>query len=274
MLVSADCPPITQSQEQALLRYVRAKYKLSRDLPLRLVREGVIPNTCNERIRFVSTDPGRYFSYSVILLPDHVFFTREVIDSRADPLAEERKAARLLQERLLSGRPPSTGPATAPATIVVFSDFQCPYCAQAAQAMEKAVPAAGVAVRLVYRFFPLSFHPWALPAAKAAACVNAQNPDAFWKLHDYYFQHQRELTRDNVAQKSTEFVRALPGLNLAAYTACLESASTEALISKDIELGKAMQVRGTPTIFVSGQRVAAPDLSQAIREAAGEMNRR
>jgi predicted DsbA family dithiol-disulfide isomerase len=274
MLVSADCPPITQSQERALLRYVRAKYKLSADLPVRLVREGVIANTCNERIRFASADPGRYFNYSVILLPDHVFFTREVVDSSVDPLAEERKAARLLQERLLAGRPPSKGPATAPVTIVVFSDFQCPYCAQAAQTIEKAVPAAGVAVRLVYRYFPLAIHPWAVPAAKAAACANAQSSEAFWKLHDYYFQHQRELTKENVTQKSTEFVHTLPGLNLAAYTACLESASTEALINKDIELGKAVQVRGTPTIFVNGQRVGAADLMQAVREAAGEMNRR
>ncbi len=107
-------------------------------------------------------------------------------------------------------------------------------------------------VRLVFRHYPLPFHKWALPAAKAAACVNLQNPSAFWKLHDYYFRDQSALTAENVTQKSPEFVKTLTGVNLAAYKTCARAASTQAIITRDMELGKAMEVRGTPTIFVNG----------------------
>jgi len=268
--VPAGCPLITQSQEKALLRYVRAKYKLSPDLPVRLVKEGPVGKTCYERIRFVSTDPARYFNYAVVLLPDHVYFAREVVDSSADPLAEERKKNQLIQERLLSGNPPSKGQAGAPVTVAVFSDFQCPYCAQAARTIEQTVQGQD-RVRLVFRHFPLPFHKWALPAAKAAVCVNAQSPNAFWKLHDYYFQHQSELNAENVAEKSLEFGKALGGLNLPAYKRCVESDSTQGAITKDIELGKSLEVRGTPAILVNGQRIAgAAQLPQAIREITAQ----
>lgn len=266
----AGCPPITQSQEKALLRYVRAKYRLSADLPLRMLKEGTVGKTCYERIRFVSNDPARYFNYAVVVLPDHVYFAREVMDSSTDPLAEERERKRSIQERLLSGTPPSKGPAAAPVTVVVFSDFQCPYCAQAARTMEQTVQGQA-RVRLVFRHFPLPFHKWALPAAKAAVCVNAQSTDAFWKLHDYYFQSQSVLNPENVAEKSLEFVPTLRGLNLAAYKSCIESDSTQAIITRDMELGRALEVRGTPTIFVNGQRIAgAAQLPQATREFAPE----
>jgi len=267
----AQCPPITKSQQDTLLGYVRTKYKLPPDFPLRLQRDGPVAKSCNERVRFVSADPARYFNYSVILLPDHVFFAREIIDSRSDPLAAERKVRQLAQERLLSGKPPSKGPANASVTVVVFSDFQCPYCAQAAQEIAKALPASGVDARLAYRFFPLaSIHPWALPAAKAAACLHAQSPEAFWSLHDYYFQNQRAFTKENIAAKSAELVKSLPVVSMEAYESCVQSSETQALIDKDMELGKALQVRGTPAIFVNGQRTGAGELAQAIRDAAAE----
>lgn len=265
---AADCPPITQSQEKALLRYVRAKYKLSAHLPLRVVKDGAIGKTCYERIRFVSTDPARYFNYGVVLLPDHVFFARELVDSSADPLAEEREKNQATQARLLSGNPAWKGPASATVSIVIFSDFQCPYCVRAAQSLQQAISTAGVPTRLVFRHFPLPFHNWALPAAKAAACAHAQSPDAFWKLHDYYFEHQTVITAENVSEKSLELAKTLPRVDAAEYKKCLQSPSTEAIINKDVELGKEIGVRGTPTIFVNGQRTAEAELMRAIRNAA------
>ncbi len=69
---------------------------------------------------------------------------------------------------------PSRGPSGAKVTIVEFSDFQCPYCARGRQVMDEVVKAYGNDVRLVFRDFPLSFHPNAAKAAEAGRCADEQ----------------------------------------------------------------------------------------------------
>jgi len=175
--------------------------------------------------------------------------------------------------RLVAGNPPSRGRGNAPVTLAVFSDFQCPFCAKAAKTIAGIENTYGDDVRVVYRYYPLPFHAWALPAAKAAACVHAQsrtrNDEAFWKLHDYYFQHQAALTSANVAEESFDFVKTIPGLNVATYQRCIEAPATAAAVKKDIQLGDSVLVHGTPTFFVNGQPVSGAEdgVAQAIAQA-------
>ncbi len=199
-----------------------------------------------------AADVGKW-AYDVFLVTDNSGGQRSGVAS-ADPVGLSPPTA-LIQNQLLSGGPPSKGPASAPVTIVVFSDFQCPYCAEAAQEIQKLATTAGLGVRLVFRHFPLSSDRWAFPAAKAAACANAQSSDAFWKLHEYYFEHQSTLTSENVARESLELVEAFPGVNVAAYKRCMLSGSADAIVRRDLTLGGTLAVTSTPAIFVNGQRV-------------------
>src|SRR5450631_2791186 len=94
----------------------------------------------------------------------------------------------------------SFGPSDAPVNIILFSDFQCPYCSQLAKTMRQDLPKKyGDKVRVTFVEFPLSaIHPWARAAAESAQCLGAQNPAAFWAFHDWIFDHQKETTPANL----------------------------------------------------------------------------
>ncbi|MEM1178143.1 MAG: thioredoxin domain-containing protein, partial [Acidobacteriota bacterium] len=109
----------------------------------------------------------------------------------------------------------------------------------------------------VFKHFPLGFHPWAKPAAVAANCAANQNDDAFWLLHDKFFEHQKELNPENVMAKSKEFLTG-SDLNMATWSACAEDKESAeykaaaALVDSDMNLGKSLGVTGTPGFFVNG----------------------
>src|SRR5215472_2020977 len=98
---------------------------------------------------------------------------------------------------------PSIGTPGAPVVLVEFSDFQCPYCKAEAQELRKNLIAAyPTQVRLYFKTYPLeSLHPWAKAAAIASKCVAKQIPDGFWTYHDWIFEHQAEITTENLKEK-------------------------------------------------------------------------
>jgi protein-disulfide isomerase len=153
---------------------------------------------------------------------------------------------------------PVRGNPDAKVTIIEFSDFQCPYCARGADTMEQVLAKYGEDVKLVFKHYPLNFHPWARPAAIAADCAAKQDHEAFWTLHDQYFEHQKEITPENVLAKSKEYL-AESGLDLDSWSACAEDSNSEeykavaAKVDADLAFGTKMGVSGTPGFFVNGQ---------------------
>lgn len=77
------------------------------------------------------------------------------------------------------------GSSSAKVTLVVFSDFQCPYCIRHEATLKQIMSAYGDQIRLVFYNFPLSFHQYAQKAAEAAEC--AADQDKFWEMHDKLF---------------------------------------------------------------------------------------
>lgn len=106
-------------------------------------------------------------------------------------------------------------------------------------------------VQHIYRHFPLDFHQNAMPASKATYCAGQQNPQYFWKLHDWVFQNQQGWSeaQDAAAQFRTQALAL--GVDAAKYDACLTDAATEARIRKDIEAGSAQGISGTPGFFIN-----------------------
>lgn len=153
------------------------------------------------------------------------------------------------------------GPEDAAHVIREFSDFQCPFCARfhanVLPLLEDG-PLARDDVRFEYHHMPLeSLHPNAAPAAEASECVKEDGgADAFWHFHDLLFEHQDAWSDlDDPAQ---EFVR-LAGETRAdpeAVSACLEADRFADRIAEDVREGRALQVTGTPTVFVDGFRLA------------------
>ncbi len=166
---------------------------------------------------------------------------------------------------------PSFGTPGAPVVLVLFSDFQCAYCKEEAKTLRRELPSAyPKQVRLYFKDFPLeSIHPWARMASIAGRCIFRLNPNAFWTYHDWIYEHQQEITPENVKSKVMEFGQAHEKeIDTLQLSRCLETRATEAEVDSNVADGKALQVNSTPTIFVNGRRlvgqVAWPNLRQII----------
>ena len=254
--LKAVCQTVDDSQRTALTRYVQAKFKLSPTIPLAVAEAEANPG-CYRKLDFKSQDSHRPFQITLYASPDLRFLSRELMDVTVDPAVEERRARQELSVKLAkAGDAPVLGPKTAPVTITVFSDFQCPYCAQAAKALTGDIlPAQREAVRMEYRYLPLRMHPWARPGAEAAACARQQGDSYFWSLHDYMFEHQRELKPDTLRQSLTDYAAGLTGFDTKAFGACIDSNGASAAVVRDMALASELGITGTPTIFINGERV-------------------
>jgi protein-disulfide isomerase len=159
------------------------------------------------------------------------------------------------------------GDVDAPATVVEFGDFECPYCAAAAPVLHELVESSAGAVRLVFRHFPLfQPHPYALTAALAAEAAGEQG--AFWKMHDLLFAHQDRLT-------DLDLVRYGEHLGLDVSSMVGEPAQRFAsAITADYHDGADLGVHGTPTLFINDQPYTERVEVGALRSAVLRSSRR
>jgi len=142
--------------------------------------------------------------------------------------------------------PATGGPATAPVTIVEFSDFQCPFCSRLTPTLDQVKKKYGDKVRIVFRQFPLPMHNNAQKAAEAALCANDQGK--FWQLHDAMFSNQAALGVDQLKAKAVEL-----GLKADDFNKCLDSGAKVAVVEADKKAGSEAGVNGTPAMFVNGR---------------------
>jgi len=140
---------------------------------------------------------------------------------------------------------PSRGPKDAPVTIVEFSDFECPYCGAAHDTVEQVMSSYAGKVRLVYRQFPLNFHPHAEKAAEASLCAADQNK--FWEYHDVLFKNQKRLDPTDLKAHAGEV-----GLDAQKFGQCLDSGQMKARVDADQQAGLQAGVGGTPAFFING----------------------
>lgn len=145
---------------------------------------------------------------------------------------------------------PIRGKKNAKVTLIEYSDFECPFCLRHVATIEQALKDYPNDVRVVYRHFPLSFHPEAQKAAEAAECAGKQGK--FWEMHDEIFKANEAKTMSVAKWKE---VAGNLKLNGAKFDKCLDSGETAAKIANDTNEGSAAGVGGTPGTFVNGQLV-------------------
>ncbi len=189
-------------------------------------------------------------------------------------LAEAEAAAHAeILEKLTAamGDFPLRGNPEAPITIVEFSDFQCPYCSRASKTVEQVLAKYPEDVKLAYAHFPLNFHPWARPAAIASECAANQDGSAFWKLHDYFFENQKQITEQNVLDKARD-VLASANIDLDAWSTCAEDAGSAEYVAAaqkvdaQAALGTELGVTGTPGFFINGEFLNGAQPLQAFEQ--------
>jgi len=151
---------------------------------------------------------------------------------------------------------PSLGPAKAPVTVVVFSDYQCPLCKQEADVIHKQITAAFPdKVNVYFREFPLdAIHNWARQAALAGRCVYKLNPSAFWDFHDWIYENQSYIGLDNLNSKVQEFA-ASKNLDSMQLSRCIEGKLSAPDVNASVAQGTALGINATPTIFLNGRKL-------------------
>ena len=141
---------------------------------------------------------------------------------------------------------PSKGPDGAPVTIIVFTDFQCPYCIRLEPMLNAVFEKNKDKVKLVFKNFPLPMHPMAEPAHRAAWAAGQQGK--FWEFHDRLFASPK-LSDEVIAATAKDL-----GLDMPRFKADMDSTAAKGRIAKDIVDGEKAQVTGTPTVFINGHK--------------------
>ncbi|MDD9943250.1 MAG: thioredoxin domain-containing protein [Myxococcales bacterium] len=145
------------------------------------------------------------------------------------------------------GESPVRGAPMAPVTIVEFSDFQCPHCGRAHPQLSRALAELDGRVKLIFKHYPLSGHPRAVPAAMAAEAAREQGK--FWEMHDLLFEHQDKLEDPHLLAYAEQL-----GLDIPKFKEAMASPSLKARIEADRDLGRRLGVASTPTIIINGRR--------------------
>jgi protein-disulfide isomerase len=140
---------------------------------------------------------------------------------------------------------PFKGPADAPVTMTLFTDFECPYCRQIIPLLDEVLEKNPKTVKLSFKNMPLKFHKLAEPSAKAALAAHEQGK--FWPFHDKLFAEQK-LTEETIKKTAVDLK-----LDIPRFEKDMESPGVQSKLQKDMLDAQSAGVTGTPTVFINGR---------------------
>lgn len=146
----------------------------------------------------------------------------------------------------IKGRP-IYGTESAPVTVVVFADFQCPHCKAEAPGLQKAVDQFRGRARLIFKHFPLMGHDRAKVAAIATEAAHEQGK--FWEMHNVIFENQDRLSDEDIMGYAQGI-----GLDMTKFKTSFDAQKGKATVEADKAHGETAGVDGTPAVFVNGRR--------------------
>jgi len=173
----------------------------------------------------------------------------------------------------------SLGDASAPVTIDIFEDFQCPACQFFTESVEPLVIENLVATgkaRYVFHNYPFIDGNGATgggesdQAANAAMCANEQGK--FWDMHATLYANWEGENQGNLSDRRLQAMADSIGLDMNAFNDCFNANKYEEDIQSDFELGEQMRVSGTPSVFVNGNKVGQPGKIASYDEIAQAVN--
>lgn len=142
------------------------------------------------------------------------------------------------------------GAATAPITVVEYSDFECPYCSRGYSTVKEVEKNYGDKIRFVFKHLPLDFHPKAMPAAKFFEAIARQSSEKAYKWHDIIFENQGELrAKGDAFMKETA---KKVGADLKKIEKDLNDPKLMERITADMEEAKKFGFSGTPGYLING----------------------
>jgi protein-disulfide isomerase len=223
-------------------------------------------NTCILRIPLRAKDPAIPYHETVIVSEDRRYFGPLLFDLSLDPLDVTSGRREAIVQEVYTARAPVIGHSDAPVQIVVFSDFQCPYCKALYKLLTTDVLSKLRDVAFVqFRNYPLPSHRWAREAALIGACVAEQSSELFWRFSDAVFARQDQLSSSS--QPSTDLeatVRGLDGIAMDKFHDCHNSERPRKMLALDDDFIAANGLSASPTIFVNDFKVEGLPRSEEL----------
>lgn len=153
---------------------------------------------------------------------------------------------------------PAKGPKAAKVTMVLWSDFQCPFCSRVVPTLKQIEDTYGKDVKVVFRHQPLPFHDKAKLAAEASMAAHEQGK--FWQMHDKMFANQQALDRPALEKYASEI-----GLDMGKFKSALDSGKFRAKVEADSAEGSQVGANGTPTFFINGREFVGAQPFEAFK---------
>jgi protein-disulfide isomerase len=247
--VKEASPAIDKAAIEVYIRHLFAEWPAEAKIDVADPKPSEIPGL--REVIVTGSLQGQSAQQKLLMTPDgQRFILGTVYDLKQNPFRFE--IAKLTTDSL-----PSLGTPGAPVMIVLFTDYQCPYCREQAKTLRTNLIAAyPKEVRLYLKEYPLvQLHNWAKAAAIAGRCVFQQSPSVYWQFHDWVFEQQPQITPENLNGKVMEFSQGkeIDGLQLKR---CLDTRATEAEVDRSVKEAQGLQVDATPTLFINGRRVS------------------
>lgn len=173
----------------------------------------------------------------------------------------------------------SLGEASAPVTIDIFEDFQCPACKAFTESTQPLIIENLVATgkaRYVFHNYPfidgngVGSGGESDQAANAAMCANEQGK--FWEMQAILYANWNGENQGNLSDRRLQAMAESIGLDMNAFNACFNANKFESEIQADFNKGKDMGVNGTPTVFVNGTQVGQAGKIPTYDEIAQAVN--
>ncbi|HZO15705.1 MAG TPA: protein kinase [Polyangiaceae bacterium] len=148
----------------------------------------------------------------------------------------------------LSDHSPRKGPKPAKVTVVVFSDFQCPFCKRLVPTLQEIEKSYPEDVAIVFMHQPLPMHQRAMEAALALQAAHRQGKA--WEMHDKMFENEKVLSREDLERYAREI-----GLDVARFKRDMDDPKVKQEVLDDQKIANQVGANGTPTLFINGRKL-------------------
>ena len=194
-----------------------------------------------------------------------------IVYSRFQPRADAAVTTPTVASGELSyDNQPAIGAADAPVELAVFEDFKCPVCKRFDESVFPQLERDYLntdKARLSFINFPF-IGPDSTTAALAAECAYHQNETAFWEYKTILYRAQGdERTQWATPARLEELAQNVGDLDAAALRTCIDEKTYSSDVQSDVDMGQAVGVQGTPTLFVNGEAVANANDYEAVKQA-------
>jgi len=261
MLLAVGCraqSPATPELDRKIEKQVRATFNLPPLVDVAVGARRPSPDFPGYTLVTVKLSYGGKSQNRDLLLSSDgkTLFSMMKMDLTRDPQAEN------MAKIDLKGRP-VRGNHDAKVTVVVYDDFECPYCSRMHTALIDVLHSYGDRIKVVYKDFPLvEIHPWSERAAIDSGCLAGMSDGAYWDFADFVHANPQVISGDKrpiegqraEVDRITIDIGKRHGVDAAALQSCVAAQASTGL-KASIQEAEELGVEATPVLFINGTKL-------------------